>query len=66
MWKFEGNETLDDAKQMLSDIGSDLSKLPLPIQARILSPETIIEDARVADNELIVMEMMIVLDKTSA
>jgi hypothetical protein len=31
-----------------------------------LFPETIIEDARIADNELIVMEMMVVLDKTSA
>ena len=66
MWKFEGNETLDDAKQMLTEIGSDLSKLPLSIQARVLSPETIIDDARIADNELIVMEMMVVLDKTSA
>ena len=66
IWKFEGNETLDDAKQMLTEIGSDLSKLPLPIQARILTPETLIDDARIADNELIVMEMMVVLDKTSA
>lgn len=51
---------------MLSDIASDLSKLPLLIQARILTPETLIDDARIADNELIVMEMMVVLDKTSA
>lgn len=64
LWKFEGTETIDDAKQMLLDINSDLEKMPLAIQARILTGDLKIEDANIADNELIVVEMMISLDKS--
>jgi hypothetical protein len=31
LWKLEGDETWDDVKKLLSDIGNDLSKLPLPV-----------------------------------
>ena len=31
LWKFEGDETLDDAKQMLKDAKTNNSKYPLPI-----------------------------------
>jgi len=49
LWKFEGNETLENAKQMLSDVSSDLDKLPLAIQARILKPDQLIDEINVAD-----------------
>lgn len=59
LWKLEGNETFDDAKQMLVDVDNNVEKMPLAIQARILTPDLKIEDANIADNELIVLEMMI-------
>ena len=31
LWKFEGTETFEDAKQMLVDINSDIDKMPLAI-----------------------------------
>jgi hypothetical protein len=31
LWKFEGEEELDDAKQMLKEIKNDFTKLPLSI-----------------------------------
>jgi hypothetical protein len=43
-------------------LNNDFSKLPLPIQARLLNPEQTIEDANIADNEVIVMEMMYTFD----
>ena len=38
LWKFEGNDTIEDAERMLQEIKGDLSKLPLAIQARVLQP----------------------------
>ena len=29
LWKFEGSDTLDDCKDMVAELGGDLSKLPL-------------------------------------
>lgn len=66
LWKFEGTETFEDAKQMLADINSDIEKMPLAIQARILTGDLKIDEANIADNELIVVEMMIALDKSSS
>lgn len=31
LWKLEGDETWDDVKRSLADIGNDLSKMPLPV-----------------------------------
>jgi len=59
MWKFEGNENFDDVKQMLIEINSDIEKMPLAVQARILTGDLKIEEANIADNEVIVIEMMI-------
>lgn len=50
LWKFEGNETIEDAKSMLAEINTnDLSSLPLAIQARLLKPEQLIDEIDVAD-----------------
>lgn len=59
VWKFEGDDSIEDAKQMLAEINGDLKKMPLQIQGRLLAPTTFIEDANIANNELIVLEMKI-------
>jgi len=51
---------------MLIDIDSNIEKMPLAIQARVLTGDLQIEEANIADNELIVVEMMISLDKSSS
>ena len=38
---------------------NDLSRIPLAIQARLLEPKDLIDDIKVADQELIVIEMRI-------
>lgn len=63
MWKFEGEDTLDDAKQMVVQMGNDLTKVPLPIQGRFLEPHVFIEDARIIDGELIVLELKILFEE---
>jgi len=65
LWKFEGTENFDDAKQMLLDIDSSVDKMPLAIQARILTGDLKIEEANIADNEQIILEMMIQLDRAA-
>lgn len=62
LWKFEGDETIEDAIQMVNELRGDLSKLPMPIQARLLEDSQTIEEINVANNELIVMEMKITFD----
>jgi hypothetical protein len=39
LWKLEGDETLDDVKERLSDLNNDMSKLPLAVQASLLKYE---------------------------
>lgn len=53
---------MDDARELLNELNGNLSKLPLIIQGRVLEPSTLIEDARIANDELIVMEMKITFD----
>jgi hypothetical protein len=31
LWKFEGDDSIDDARHMLTEINGDLNKLPLQI-----------------------------------
>lgn len=31
LWKLEGDETFEDVKKSLADIGNDLTKMPLPV-----------------------------------
>lgn len=62
LWKFEGDDTFEDAQQLGAANSKDLSKLPLAIQGRILEPNQRIDDLDVADCEIIVMEMTIIID----
>ena len=62
LWKLEGDETLDDVKERLADLNNDMSKLPLAVQASLLRDELMIDDANVANDELIIMEMKITFD----
>jgi len=62
LWKLEGDETIEDVKQMLADINGDISKIPLPVQARILKDTQKIEEANICNDELIVMELKITFD----
>ena len=48
---------------MLKEMNNDMTKLPLPIQARVLEPDQLIEDIKVANDELIVMEPRITFDE---
>lgn len=66
LWKLEGGDTIEDVKQMLSEINNDLNKLPLAVQARVLEPSQMIDEINVADQELIVMEFKISFDKNAA
>ena len=36
MWRLNGNDRIDDAKQLLSFYGADLNRLPIAIQATLL------------------------------
>ena len=66
LWKLEGDETLDDVKERLSDLNNDMSKLPLAVQASLLKYEQMVDEANVANDELIIMEMKITFDPNAA
>lgn len=57
LWKFEGADTLDDAKEMIQK--NDIQKAPHKIQGRIFPSHQKVEDARIADGELLVLEFAI-------
>jgi hypothetical protein len=39
LWTLSGSDNLQDAKDILQEANGDISKMPLPIQARVLGPE---------------------------
>lgn len=48
IWTLTGGDSFEDCKQMLSD-NKDLSKLPLAIEAKVLSADLTIDECDVAD-----------------
>ena len=44
LWKFEGDEDLGDAQQMVKEINGDMSKLPYAIQARLLQADQLVDE----------------------
>lgn len=66
LWKLEGDDMLEDAKQMIQEIKGDMSKLPFAIHARLLQHNRLIDEANIANDEVIVMEMKITFEPDSS
>ena len=60
VWKLEGDETFQDIRDSLEE---RKEKVPIAVSGRVLESYLTIADANIADNEVLVLEWRIALDK---
>lgn len=65
LWKFEGNETLSDIKEALESTSHDMKNLPVEVHGRVLQPYEFVEDIKVADQEMLILEWRLSLTEKS-